>query len=101
MHTASSPSFGLRMRLIRCDDLSSALADGFGMAEGAGYVLSHPRFGDFIRDEYLDRLPIRRTQQAFAQWGLDTLRQLDRDELVPMRVPSYLLNSLYSASCRR
>jgi hypothetical protein len=62
--------------------------------EAAGYVLSHPQFGDFLRKEHLDRSPIERTRQAFAQWGRDILRQLNQGGLEPSRAPAYLLQSL-------
>jgi hypothetical protein len=61
--------------------------------EEVGYILSHPRLGEFIR-EYLDHSPIQRTRQAFAQWGCDILHQLDHGQLPPARVSPYLLQSL-------
>lgn len=59
-----------------------------------GAVLSHPRFGEFLREEYLDGSPIKQTKRALADWGRDILRRLNRGELTPSKVPSYLLQWL-------
>jgi hypothetical protein len=62
--------------------------------EDAGFVLSHPRFGEFLRDEYFDHIRIEQTQAAFADWGRDILRRLAAGELPPARTPSYALEYL-------
>ena len=59
--------------------------------EVGGYVLTHPRFGDFLRNEYLDTAVVAKTQEAFLQWGRDTVRGLNEGNIPPEKVPPYLV----------
>jgi hypothetical protein len=62
--------------------------------EEVGYVLTHPKLGEFLREEYFINTRIQRTRQAFAAWGRDILRELDNGALEPRNTPSYLLKYL-------
>ena len=37
--------------------------------EGEGFVLSHPKLGEFLREDYLDARVVELTRHAFAVWG--------------------------------
>ena len=63
------------------------LADGFH-----GYVLSHPRFGQFLREDYLDTSQVAEARAALARWGEDIVRRSDTGELPPEKVTAYVLN---------
>jgi hypothetical protein len=64
--------------------------------EGSAYVLTHLRFGEFLRDEYFvdDPQPMQRIRNAFVAWGHDVLHRLNTGGLQPDRVPAYLLRYL-------
>jgi nucleoside phosphorylase len=57
--------------------------------ENTGYVLTHPRFGEFLREIYFDPHQIEHTRQAFAAWARAVLRQINRRELE--KTATYLL----------
>jgi hypothetical protein len=59
-----------------------------------GYVLSHPKFGEFLRTEYFDEPQISRVQQHFAHWGREILSKLNSGFLKPDVVPTYLIQNL-------
>ena len=59
-----------------------------------GYVLSHPKFGDFLREDYLDQDNVEQIQEAFAMWGRTDLRHLERRRLSPEKISPYLLRNL-------
>ena len=61
--------------------------------EHAGYVLSHPKFSDFLRS-YFDRNVIKRTRNTFAAWGINSLRQVNRGNSAPLHIPRYLITYL-------
>ena len=61
--------------------------------EHAGYVSSHPKFSDFLRS-YFDRNVIERTRNAFAAWGINSLRQVNRGNSAPLHIPRYLITYL-------
>jgi hypothetical protein len=61
-----------------------------GFGTDAGYVLSHPKLGEFFQS-YLDEPVIERTKAAFLAWGGDTVRRLNAAELEPGKAPPYLL----------
>jgi hypothetical protein len=63
-------------------------------AKDAGYVLSHPKFGEFLREEYFDRARIRQVQECFAKWGHARLRQVNRRPCEAPMMPEYLLQYL-------
>lgn len=60
----------------------------------AGYVLSHPKFGEYLRNEYFDERQVKRVQGCFANWGRETLLKLNSGNLKPENVPVYLLQNL-------
>jgi hypothetical protein len=64
--------------------------------ERSAYVLTHLRFGEFLRDEYFvdDPQPMRGIRSAFLAWGYDVLHRLSTGGLQPDRVPAYLLRYL-------
>ena len=57
----------------------------------SGYVLSHPKLGSYLREEYFDRDHIAKVRTAFATWGRRIVSQLERGELQPHEAPAYLL----------
>jgi len=59
-----------------------------------GYVLSHPKFGEFLRNEYFDSEGVEQTRRAIADWGRHIVRQLKDGELASDKAPSYLLQYL-------
>jgi hypothetical protein len=60
----------------------------------AGYVLSHPKLGEFLCEEYFDKHQVKHSRQAFVDWGHDVLRRLNGGTLCPKKVPLYLLQYL-------
>src|SRR5262249_39212605 len=60
----------------------------------SGYVLSHPKFGEFLREDYFDQNQIARVQECFAQWGQKLLLELNSKQLNPENFPAYLLQYL-------
>jgi hypothetical protein len=62
--------------------------------KGAGYVLSHPKFGEFLRGEYFDEKQIRKVQECCANWGREVLGQLNTGRMKPEDAPPYLLPTL-------
>jgi hypothetical protein len=61
-------------------------------AARSGYVLSHPKFGDFLRDEYFSASIIARARDAFGDWGRDVVVKLNHGLF--REAPSYLLQYL-------
>jgi len=60
-----------------------------------GYVLSHPKLGVFVREEYFrDELPIKLTRLAFIRWGLDAAANVNLSSAEPRSVSPYLLQHL-------
>jgi hypothetical protein len=71
--------------------------DRFVLGDGdqSGYVLAHPKFADFLRDEHFaDPAVPRRARQAFLHYGLDTLTALSNGTLAPKACPTYLVTYL-------
>jgi hypothetical protein len=68
--------------------------DSRGQQQRGGYVLSHPKFGEFLREEYFDQIQIERTRKAIADWGRDILNQLDNGHVAPENASPYLLQYL-------
>jgi hypothetical protein len=60
---------------------------------GQGYVLSHPKIGECLQEEWYDG---RRTeiQDGFIKWGLTHLRALNSDGLSPVDASPYALQFL-------
>ncbi|MGJ4897479.1 hypothetical protein ACQR2B_17475 [Bradyrhizobium oligotrophicum] len=60
---------------------------------GPGYTLSHPKLGEFLRDEYFDQERVRETREAFVAWGRSIL---DRTKVATFShdVPQYVLQYL-------
>ena len=56
-----------------------------------GYILSHPKIGQYLRDDYLNASAVRMTFQGFADWGRRTVAALNAGSLPPARAPIYLL----------
>lgn len=71
--------------------------DRFILGDGttSGYVLAHPKFAEFLRDEYFtDPLMLRKAREAILDWCLNTLSALDAGTLPPASCPPYLLTYL-------
>jgi hypothetical protein len=60
-----------------------------------GYVLSHPKFGEYLREEFFDQTQIARVQGCFAHWGRETLLRLNNGTLTPNNASAYLLQYLH------
>ena len=60
-------------------------------AETAGYILSHPKLGIYLREEHFDPEYIQATQAAFVRWGRKTVERLNSGALRPEETPAYLL----------
>src|SRR5262249_24048476 len=60
--------------------------------EMAGYILSHPKLGIYLREEYFDLKDyIQEIKQVFVRWGRKTVEQLNRDTLRRAGPPPYLV----------
>ena len=65
----------------------------FVMGDGkpeSGFVLSHPKIGDYLRAERL-RAAEKPVRRAFAKWGSNHLRALNEGEVQPADASHYLL----------
>jgi hypothetical protein len=60
-------------------------------AETAGYILSHPKLGIHLREEYFYRDDIEKIQKAFVRWGRKTVERLNNGALRLEETPAYLL----------
>ena len=60
--------------------------------EFSGYVLSHPRFGQFLREDYLDPSQVMETRAELARWGVGVVRRVNDGTLAAGQVPRYVLN---------
>jgi len=61
----------------------------------SGYVLAHPRFADFLRDEYFgDGKMLHKARAAILGWGMAVVAALDAHTLAPADCPSYLVTYL-------
>ena len=60
----------------------------------AGYVLSHPKLGQYLCEEYFDRTTIVHTRQTIAEWGCETVKQATKDLSRPNSIPPYILQYL-------
>jgi hypothetical protein len=58
--------------------------------DSGGYVLGHPRFGSFLREEYTPS-HIKKAEQAFATWGRDMLLRLNHGSLPATEASPYAL----------
>jgi hypothetical protein len=58
------------------------------------YVLTHSKFGEFLREDDFDPPSILKARRAFATWARDPLRRLNDGALAPERTPPYLLKYL-------
>jgi hypothetical protein len=56
-----------------------------------GIILSHPKFGIFLKEEYLDREGVEDAQLAFIAWGSSVLLELSQGLRSTSEVPQYLL----------
>jgi hypothetical protein len=58
----------------------------------SGFVLGHPKLGQYLREEYCSGKDIRRAHSYFVEWGRSTLHNLeDADKDAISNVPHYLL----------
>ncbi|GEM_PF-2685936 len=59
-----------------------------------GYILAHPKLGEYFRDEVLGERAVRRIEGRFIAWSLDVLSQLEAGGLAVKDVPPYPLHYL-------
>ncbi|QGZ60066.1 hypothetical protein [Paraburkholderia acidiphila] len=67
----------------------------FIVGDGAehGYAFAHPKFGIYVREEYLQLGPwIGAAEQAFVEWGRRVVREVNDGTRAPADVPFYLLS---------
>jgi hypothetical protein len=57
----------------------------------AGYILSHPKLGEYLREEYFDHDAMARTRHVFTDWGYEVVRQVNNNLIDPAAIPPYLL----------
>lgn len=66
-----------------------------GDGRTAGYVLTHPKLADFLRNEHFtDALVVQRARAAYLRWGADTLARLDAAPPGQGACPAYLVRYL-------
>lgn len=66
-----------------------------GDGRAAGYVLTHPKLADFLRNEHFtDALVVQRARAAYLRWGADTLAVLDAAAPGQGACPAYLVRYL-------
>lgn len=58
---------------------------------GHGYVLNHPKFGEYLREERFDRVTQKTIENAFLDWGRGVTKGLSLDSDAP--APSYVLRN--------
>lgn len=56
-----------------------------------GFVLSHPKLSEYLREDYLDRLVVVAAKQEFVAWGQQLTAELAEKE--ELELPSYLLQN--------
>ncbi len=75
-------------------DLAEALKplDRFIVGDGKlhGYVFSHPRLGDYFKQE-LSRAEQNKWEKEFLAWGRDTLQALEQGTLLPAKAQAYMV----------
>jgi hypothetical protein len=62
-----------------------------GGSTPGGYVLNHPKIGQYLRHGYLDSSAVWKTLQGFAEWGRTTVAALNQGSLASEHAPGYLL----------
>ena len=61
---------------------------GDGSAD-QGYVLNHPKLGEYLREQRFDSTDRQRVEQAFLEWGRGVAKSLSEDPKAP--APPYVL----------
>ncbi|MET7242896.1 hypothetical protein ABZT49_05965 [Methylobacterium sp. EM32] len=93
----SSPSNSLSLKRVE-DILRPIRRFVMGSAgrpdEEIVYTLAHPKFGEYLRSEYLNKNLITMKRHAFMDWGLEIVRELSSGLTQPSDVPSYILQFL-------
>lgn len=54
-----------------------------------GYVLNHPKLGEYLREERFDSTTLQSVEQAFLEWGRGVAKGLGADPSAP--APTYIL----------
>lgn len=57
----------------------------------SGYVLNHPKLGQYLCEEYFDGAAILKTHQEFVNWGRITVDAIKNEDRISIEVPPYLL----------
>jgi hypothetical protein len=64
----------------------------FGDGSGSGYVLSHPKLADYLREErFAGGSIVARTRREFALWGHEVAQALNERRRDPASAPRYAL----------
>jgi hypothetical protein len=79
-------------RIISEDSLEPIQRFLIGGPHEGGYVLGHPKLGDYLREGFFGGSEdVARARDAILAWGSDTVRRLNAGELEPDEAPPYLL----------
>ncbi len=57
-----------------------------------GYILAHPKLGEYFRDEVLGAQVVRRIKTRFLRWGEEVLTALEEGRLAPKDAPAYVMH---------
>lgn len=57
----------------------------------SGYVLNHPKLGQYLREEYFDGAAISKIHLEFVNWGRVTVDDIKKEDNISIEVPPYLL----------
>ncbi|HFD14892.1 MAG TPA: hypothetical protein ENJ38_01140 [Rhodospirillales bacterium] len=78
--------------LLPNDALAPLARFVLGDGRALGYVLQHPKLGEYLRAEHFeDPAFIREARRAFVEWMRKTVHALNAGELRPEECPRYLL----------
>ena len=78
--------------LLSNDALAPLARFVLGDGREQGYVLQHPKLGEYLRAEHFeDPAFIRAARRAFVEWMRKTVHALNAGELPPEECPRYLL----------
>ena len=80
-------------RIVDADALRPIQRFMVGDGVAHGYAYAHPKFGIYVREEWLLHGPwIATAERAFLEWGARVVGEVNNGKLAPQKVPPYLLN---------
>jgi hypothetical protein len=84
-----------RLSILEFDAAISRLARllvGDGRFEGL--AISHPRFADYIREEWMPKAKRTEVEARFIEWGIRALQEVGSDGSHSNKMPPYLIRNL-------